>query len=172
MKPIMSLERRDAILALSNKRTQIICALLTDHVPVYWYDAETQSMVWDYANKLVFCIDEQETPYQGQRLYCSAIDYYALEQLGTFNAIQTVMEYERTRFGQVAPAENYGSACWVANMVVYILGEALIYHLFGDDGDFQTDSGITPETAQRYSIMLDKILAEEPDLIANLWKRP
>lgn len=52
---------------------------MTDHVPVYWYDAETQSMVWDYADELVFCIDEQETPYQGQRLYCSAIDFYALE---------------------------------------------------------------------------------------------
>lgn len=137
MKPIISLERRDAILALSNKRTQTICALMennhvddfytilrlvdrpagtpeeirnttearhieqldkwydlianacrwlqnlnltmTDHVPVYWYDAETQSMVWDYADELVFCIDEQGTPYQGQRLYCSAIDFYALE---------------------------------------------------------------------------------------------
>ena len=137
MKPIISLELRDAILALSNKRTQAICALMennhvddfytilrlvdrpagtpeeirnttearhieqldkwydlianacrwlqdlnltmTDHVPVYWYDAETQSMVWDYADELVFCIDEQETPYQGQRLYCSAIDFYALE---------------------------------------------------------------------------------------------
>lgn len=137
MKPIISLELRDAILALSNKRTQAICALMennhvddfytilrlvdrpagtpeeirnttearhieqldkwydlianacrwlqdlnltmTDHVPVYWYDAETQSMVWDYADELVFCIDEQETPYQGQRLYCIAIDFYALE---------------------------------------------------------------------------------------------
>lgn len=137
MKPIMSLERRDAILAMENKRTQIICALMendhvdgleeilrlvdrpvgtheeirnatedrhinaisewydlianacrwlqnlnltmTDHVPVHWYDAETQSMIWEYADELVFCIDEQENPYQGQRLYCSAIDFYALE---------------------------------------------------------------------------------------------
>lgn len=137
MKPIMSLGRRDAILAMENKRTQIICALMendhvdsleeilrlvdrpvvtrealihepedctikqidkwydliatacrwlknlnltmTDHVPVHWYDAETQSMIWEYADELVFCIDEQENPYQGQRLYCSAIDFYALE---------------------------------------------------------------------------------------------
>ena len=95
----------------------------------------------------------------------------ALEQIGTFNAIQTVMEYERTQFGQVAPAIQYGDPCWVANMVVYILGDALIYHLFGDDEDFQTDSDITPEIAQRYSIMLDKALAEEPDLIVHLWNR-
>lgn len=137
MKPIISLERRDAILALSNKRTQAICALMennhvdnleeilrivdrpvctpeelvhepedkiiervnawydlilsacqylhdiclsmTDHVPVYWYDAETRSMVWDYADELVFCIDAQDVPYEGQRLYASAIDHYALD---------------------------------------------------------------------------------------------
>lgn len=94
-----------------------------------------------------------------------------LEQIGTFNAIQTVMEYEQTQLGQVVPAENYGSACWVADMIIYILGKALIYHVFGDDEDFQNDSDITPEIAQRYSIMLDKALAEEPDLIAHLWNR-
>lgn len=94
-----------------------------------------------------------------------------LEQIGTFLAIRTVMEYEQDNLGQVAPALQYGDPCRVANMVVYILGEALIYHLFGDDEDFQNDSDITPEIAQRYSIMLDKALAEEPDLIVHLWNR-
>ena len=94
-----------------------------------------------------------------------------LEQIGTFLTIRTVMEYEQDNLGQVAPALQYGDPCWVANMVVYILGEALIYHVFGDDEDFLNDSDITPEIAQRYSIMLDKALAEEPDLIANLWNR-
>lgn len=94
-----------------------------------------------------------------------------LEQIGTFLAIRTVMTYEQDNFGQTAPAEKYGNPCWVADMVVYILGEALIYHLFGDDEDFENDSDITPEIAQYYSIMLDKALAEEPDLIAHLWTR-
>lgn len=94
-----------------------------------------------------------------------------LEQIGTFSAIQTVMQYEQDNFGQTAPAEKYGNPCWVADMLVYILGEALIYHVFGDDEDFQTDSNITPEIAQRYAEMLDKALAEEPDLIAHLWNR-
>lgn len=94
-----------------------------------------------------------------------------LEQLGTFLAIRTVMEYEQDNFGQTAPAEKYGNSCWVANMVVYILGEALIYHLFGDDEDFENDSYITPEIAQRYSIMLDETLAAEPDLVAHLWQK-
>ena len=94
-----------------------------------------------------------------------------LEQIGTFLAIRTVMDYEQSNFGQTAPAEKYGNPCWVADMVVYILGEALIYHLFGDDEDFQNDSAITPEIAQRYAEKLDKALAEEPDLIAHLWNR-
>ena len=94
-----------------------------------------------------------------------------LEQIGTFLAIRTVMQYEQDNFGQTSPAEKYGNSCWVANMVVYILGEALIYHLFGDDEDFENDSYITPEIAQRYAEKLDKALAEEPDLIAHLWNR-
>nr|DAE45394.1 MAG TPA: putative Strongylid L4 protein [Caudoviricetes sp.] len=137
MKPIISLERRDAILALSNKRTETICKLvdnnhaddfytilrlvdhpvgtpeeirnatdyqhinaisewydlidkacqrlhelgltMTDHVSVYWYDAETQTMVWEYADELLFRTDEQDPPYEGQRLYASAIGHYALD---------------------------------------------------------------------------------------------
>lgn len=136
MKPIISLERRDAILAMENKRTQIICTLMegnhvdgldeilrlvdrpvgtpeeirnapeyrhvntisawydllasacrwvqnigltmTDHVPVYWYDEETQTVVWDYADELVFCLDEQDVEYKGQRLFSSAIDYFGI----------------------------------------------------------------------------------------------
>lgn len=94
-----------------------------------------------------------------------------LEQIGTFSAIRTVMQYEQDNFGQTAPAEKYGNPCWVADMVVYILGEALIYHVFGDDEDYQNDSDITPEIAQRYSEMLDKALAAEPDLVAHLWQK-
>lgn len=94
-----------------------------------------------------------------------------LEQIGTFNAIQTVMQYEQLHFAQIAPAEKYGNPCWVADMVVYILGEALISHVFGDDDDYQNDSDITPDIAQRYSIMLDEALAAEPDLVAHLWQK-
>lgn len=93
-----------------------------------------------------------------------------LEQIGTFNAIQTVMQYEQDNFGQTAPAEKYGNPCWVADMVVYILGEALIYHLFGDDEDFQSDSDITPEISAKYAKLLDEALTAEPDLVAHLWQ--
>lgn len=146
MKPIIPLERRDAILAMENKRTQIICTLMegnhvdgldeilrlvdrpvgtheeirnapeyrhvnaisawydllasacrwmqnigltmTDHVPVYWYDEETQSVVWDYADELVFCLDEQDAEYQGQQLFASAIDYFGIV---TVNELETAI---------------------------------------------------------------------------------
>lgn len=94
-----------------------------------------------------------------------------LGQIGTFLAIQTVMEYEKTNFGETAPAENYGNPCWVANMVVYILGEALLAHVFGDDEDYQNDSDITPELATKYAGMLDEALRETPDLLSVLWNR-
>lgn len=137
MKPTISLECRDAILALMHRRTNAISVLMdnghvndydelvrlvdrpvgtheeirnttearhieqidkwydlivracrwlkdlnltmTDHVTVYWHDEATDYMRWEYADELLFLIDEQETPYQGQRLFGSAIDYYALE---------------------------------------------------------------------------------------------
>ena len=120
----------------------------------------------------VSTVDMHHIVYNQDNTYVYTADAERdLEQIGTFNAIQIVMQYEQDNFGQTAPAEKYGNPCWVADMVVYILGEALIYHVFGDDEDFQNDSDITPEIAQRYAEMLDKALAEEPDLIAHLWNR-
>lgn len=136
MKPTISLEHRDAMLALANKRTQTVCTLMEnnhvnnyeeilrlvdrpvgtheeiahepeeeiierikswydllanacrwlkdlsltmrDHVPVYWFDGQEQSIQWTYADELVFAIDEQDVPYEGQQLFASAIDYYGM----------------------------------------------------------------------------------------------
>ena len=120
----------------------------------------------------VSTVDMHHSVYNQSETYVYTADAERdLEQIGTFSAIQTVMQYEQDNFGQTAPAEKYGNPCWVADMVVYILGEALIAHVLGDDEDFQNDSDITPEIAQRYSIMLDEALTEEPDLIAHLWQK-
>lgn len=51
---------------------------MTDHVPVYWYDEQEQSIQWTYADELVFCLDEQDVEYEGQRLFASAIDYFGI----------------------------------------------------------------------------------------------
>lgn len=120
----------------------------------------------------VSTVDMHHEVYNQDNTYVYTADAKRdLEQIGTFNAIQTVMTYEQDNFGQTAPAEKYGNPCWVANMLVYILGEALIYHVFGDDEDFQTDSDVKPDIAQRYAKKLDRALTEEPDLIAHLWNR-
>ncbi len=116
--------------------------------------------------------DMHDTVYNQDHTYIYTADAKRdLEQIGTFNAIRTVIDYEQDSFGPTTPAENYGNPCWVADMVVYILGEALIYHVFGDDEDFQTDSDITPEIAQRYAKLLDEALTAEPDLVAHLWQK-
>lgn len=67
------------LLASACRWLQNIGLTMTDHVPVYWYDEEAQTMVWEYADELLFCTDEQDAPYEGQRLYASAIDHYALD---------------------------------------------------------------------------------------------
>lgn len=119
----------------------------------------------------VSTVDMHGTVYNQDNTYIHTADAKRdLEQIGTFNAIRTVMEYEQDNFGQTAPALQYGNPCWVADMIVYILGEALIYHVFGDDEDVQNDSDITPEIAQRYAKMLDEALTAEPDLVAHLWQ--
>lgn len=120
----------------------------------------------------VSTVDMHHEVYNQDNTYVYTADAKCdLEQIGTFLAIRAVMEYEQDNFGQVAPAEQYGNPCWVADMIVYILGEALIYHVFGDDEDYQNDSDITPELATKYAEMLDKALAETPNLIAVLWSR-
>lgn len=120
----------------------------------------------------VSTVDMHHAVYNCDNTYVYTADAVRdLEAIGTFNAIQTVMQYEQDNFGQTEPAEKYGNSCWVADMVVYILGEALIYHVFGDDEDFQNDSDITPEIAQRYAKLLDEALTAEPDLVSHLWTR-
>ena len=93
-----------------------------------------------------------------------------LEHIGTSLACQEVLRYEQDAFGQTSSFENYGNACWVANMVVYILGEALIYHVFGDDPDYQEGNAITPELAVKYAKMVDDAFDADPDLVARLWQ--
>lgn len=93
-----------------------------------------------------------------------------LEQIGTSLACQEVLRYEQDDFGQTSSFENYGNPCWVANMLIYILGEALINHIFGDDPDYQEGNAITPELAVKYAKMVDDAFDADPDLVARLWQ--
>lgn len=90
-----------------------------------------------------------------------------LAEIGTFLAIEAVWENQEVECG--FSSGEFGNPCWVADELVYILGEKLVEHVFGDDEDFMEESEITPEIAQRYSILLDEALAENPDLVEQLW---
>lgn len=90
-----------------------------------------------------------------------------LAEIGTFLAIEAVLENQEAEYG--FSSGEFGNPRWVADELVYILGEKLIERVFGDDKDFLEESEITPEIAQRYSVLLDKALAETPDLVEQLW---
>lgn len=120
----------------------------------------------------VSTVDMHYAVYNPDNIYVYKQDAVRdLEQIGTFLAIAAVMEYEQSNFGRTSPAIQYCNPCWVADMLVYILGETLIYQVFGDDHDWQNDSIITPELSAKYAEMLDEALAETPYLIATLWNR-
>lgn len=118
----------------------------------------------------VSTVDIHYAVYNSDNIYVYKQDAVRdLEQIGTFLVIGAVMEYEQSNFGRTSPASQYCNPCWVADTLVYILGDALIAHVFSDDPDWQNDSIITPELAGKYAEMLDKALTEEPDLISHLW---
>lgn len=66
------------LLASACRWVQNIGLTMTDHVPVYWFDEQEQSIQWTYADELVFCLDEQDVEYKGQQLFASAIDYFGI----------------------------------------------------------------------------------------------
>ena len=51
-----------------------------------------------------------------------------LEELGTFDAIQTVKEYEQDNFGVVNA--DFSDPCAILNMLWYIIGEEELYSMF------------------------------------------
>lgn len=77
---------------------QKIDLTMTDHVPVYWFDEQEQTIQWTYADELVFGLDEQAVEYEGQQLFASAIDYFGIvtaEELKTAIIECEVEEAER-----------------------------------------------------------------------------
>ena len=52
----------------------------------------------------------------------------ALNEIGVFDAIGIIVEYEKCNFGEVNT--DFTSPCNVANMLYYIVGEEVLYDLF------------------------------------------
>ena len=61
-----------------------------------------------------------------ERYTDKAID--KLEELGVFNAIKTVKEYEQDNFGVVNT--DFSDPCDILNMLWYIIGEEELYSMF------------------------------------------
>lgn len=53
-----------------------------------------------------------------------------LEELGVFDAIQTVKEYEQDNFGVINT--DFSNPCDILNMLWYIVGEEELYSMFED----------------------------------------
>ena len=52
----------------------------------------------------------------------------ALNEIGVFDAIGVIVEYENGNFGEVNT--DFTSPCKVANMLYYIVGEEVLFDLF------------------------------------------
>ena len=63
-----------------------------------------------------------------ERYTDKAID--KLEELGVFDVIQTVKEYEQANFGVVNT--DFSKPCDILNMLWYIVGEEELYSIFED----------------------------------------
>lgn len=86
------------LISKSCNRWQDLNLTMTDHVAVYWFDEQEQSVQWTYADELVFGLDEQDVEYEGQQLFASVIDYYGIvtaEELKTAILECEVEEAER-----------------------------------------------------------------------------
>lgn len=54
----------------------------------------------------------------------------ALEELGTFNCLGVLQNYEQTEFGTVHT--NLANPCEVADALFYIIGSEVFYRIFGE----------------------------------------
>lgn len=80
-------------------------------------------------------------------------------------AIRTLMEYEQDNIGQVAPALQYGDPCWVANMVVYILGEIIpvILKPLMDEAIAEMNASNINQLAEAMVYVINELIPQEQD---------
>ena len=60
--------------------------------------------------------------------YCNNYAEAVLNEIGVFDAIGVIVEYEKDNFGEVNT--DFTSPCNVANMLYYIVGEEVLWDLF------------------------------------------
>lgn len=100
--------------------------------------------------------------------------YYAdaasvLEEIGTFAAIGSVQKYEQDHFGRVYT--DLSDACHVANTLVCIIGEELLYRIFGDTEYFNEkwDSQLTSDDLQQMAEIAERWFEDNPNWYHKIW---
>ena len=100
--------------------------------------------------------------------------YYAdaesvLAEIGAFAAIGSVQKYEQDNFGRVYT--DLSDACRVANMLVYTIGEELLYRIFGDTEYFNEkwDSQLTSDDLQRMAEIAERWFEDNPNWYHKIW---
>lgn len=100
--------------------------------------------------------------------------YYAdaasvLEEIGTFAAIGSVQKYEQDNFGEVYT--DLSDSCRVANMMVDIIGEELLYRIFGDTEYFDEkwNSQLTSDDLKQMAEIAERWFEDNPNWYHKIW---
>lgn len=100
--------------------------------------------------------------------------YYAnaerdLGEIGAFAAIGAVQKYEQDNFGEVYT--DLSDSCRVANTLVYIIGEELLYRIFGDTDYFteKWDSQLTSDDLQQMAEIAKRWFEDNPNWYHKIW---
>ena len=100
--------------------------------------------------------------------YASAKE--AIDGLDVWECIGVVQKYEQDQFGEVyTPLSD---ACRVANMVVYILGEALLQAIYGETAYFSTkcNDQLSEDELADMLTLAEKWFEENPDGLQEIWE--
>ena len=100
--------------------------------------------------------------------------YYAdaesvLAEIGAFAAIGSIQKYEQDNFGRVLT--DLSDSCRVANTLVYIIGEELLYRIFGDTDYFNEkwNSQLTSDDLQRMAEIAERWFEDNPNWYHKIW---
>ena len=129
---------------------------------------------------LVDCITSLDRPYAGDlhnELYNETQHYIyyasaeeAAAEIDVWECIGAVQKYEQDQFGEVyTPLSD---ACRVVNMVVYILGEALLQAIYEGTEYFDEkwDEQLSDDDLAAMLTLAEKWFEENPDGLQEIWQ--
>ena len=100
--------------------------------------------------------------------YASAKE--ATAELDVWECIGAVQKYEKDQFGEVyTPLSD---ACRVVNMVVFILGEALLQAIYGETAYFghKWNDQLSDDELDDMLTLAEKWFEENPDGLQEIWE--